>query len=152
MIQQILDYDFLDAGEITSEIVHGHPVPIFTLTEDFNTGENSKLHGCVYLWVLKNDKGVQGICYVGKAGKTLKARCMQHRGGARQSSSGSNKGRRNANKIHAHLQDNKNGSIQIYARCSPHGLILDEQVNLCEIEEKAMIEKCKKVFELWNKL
>ena len=152
MIQKVLNYDFLYAGEITSKNVHRQPVPIFTLTEDFDTGKYSKLPGWVYLWVLKDNKGKQSVCYVGKAGKTIKDRCNQHRNGARQSPSGSNKGRSNAKNIGDHLEKHKNNSIQIYARRSPDGSILDERVNLCEIEEKAMIEKCKKSFDLWNKL
>ena len=46
------------------------------------------------------------------------------------------------------LEKHKN-SIQIYAHTN--GLFW-MHVNLCEIEEKAMIEKCKKSFDLWNKL
>ena len=144
-------YKFELAGEILIEERHYGPSPIFTLFDEYKTGNFSKFEGWVYLWIHIVDNNSSNICYVGKAGGTIRSRCTQHVGGARTGSSGSKKGRENAQRIQDCLADG--GRVELYVRKSEYVDLLGEaNICLCETEEKAMIEKFKRLgAQLWNK-
>ena len=139
------------SGEILIEEKYFGPSPKFSLFDDYKTGKKSKFKGWVYLWVHIVNNNYSNICYVGKAGGVIKDRCNQHIGGARPGSSGSQKGRKNAQRIKDCLEDG--GRMEIYVRKSDDLELLGEaNICLCESEEKAMIQKLKRLgAELWNK-
>ena len=74
--------------------------------------------------------------YVGKAGKTIRERCRQHKGGF---NGGSKTGIANAEKIIAEIS--KGNTIAIYLRHSEQKTLFEVEVSLCEAEEKALIKK-----------
>lgn len=119
----------------------------------FQDGEhkNHKHEGWVYVWV-KVDAlgGLFDVCYVGKAGKTLRARCNQHTRGL---NGGSKRGLAHAVRIVEWLMASPTNEIHVYARQSAKQKVLDEaKVSMCEAEERAMIQKLRKQgAELWNK-
>ena len=85
------------------------------------------------------------IVYVGKAGKTIKARCSQHRRGFK---GGSKTCSKHSNNIVRGIQEGK--SYCVYARHSERDLVLEEKgIPMCTVEEIALIQK----FEPdWNKI
>jgi hypothetical protein len=89
------------------------------------------------------------VCYVGKAGRTLWARCNQHVGGFH---GGSTTGISRKNMISEYLKGGVDRKITLYARKSPDQTILGEHnVSMCEVEERAMISKLRRRHaDLWN--
>lgn len=149
----ISDYNFTLVGGITLQTKNSknddYWAPNFEL---YSNEQSTKEHGWVYLWCLSSASGSVQVCYVGKAGKTLKERCDGHVGGARPPPSGSITGKRNVDKMKKFLDDNSRNTINIYARKSDCGNVLGEIMCLCSIEEEAVINKCRRLgFNLWNK-
>lgn len=121
----------------------------FEINNDFSKQEAASSFGWVYLWIKVNDAENFDICYVGKAGKTIRNRLTQHEGGF---NGGSKKGLKNAQMIRDFLENNKDGKIQVFARKSADNVVLGEdRVSMCEAEERAIIQKCRnQKFQLWN--
>jgi hypothetical protein len=139
---------FRYAGEILRN--HDDGGISFNLQENYiGQGTLASAHGWVYLWIKVNTGGRFDICYVGKAGRTLMDRCKQHEGGFR---GGSTRGVALANLISEYLKSNVHMGIHVYARKSLNQTILDEKdVSTCEIEERAMIQKLRRLGAiLWN--
>ena len=83
---------FRKVGQITLKESTTHPR--FVLDGEFNgRGAQDHAHGWVYLWIAIDRQSSFNVRYVGKAGKSLKARCTQHEGGFK---GGSTKGVRHA--------------------------------------------------------
>jgi len=142
-------YKFELAGAIYIEEKSYGPSPLFELFDEFEGGAASKLNGWVYLWVYIINNHYYDICYVGKAGKTIKNRCIQHMNGARLGPSGSNKGRLNAVRMRDCMLNG--GRIELYVRKAGEVEILGENICIASSEEEAMIQKCiKKGAHLWN--
>lgn len=122
---------------------------------DYSDPENWSDHknwtgiGYVYIWAEEYRSNVT-VVYVGKAGKTMKARCSQHLGGFKD---GSKKGIKHSKDILTGISDHKTYSL--YARLSDKKTIVDEEkISMCDVEEKAFITKLKKLQgpkSLWNK-
>lgn len=126
-LKLIKDYNFEEAGEIHCQDDR--------FSFDLKT-ENHE-HGFVYMWV-EVSKQIFTVVYVGKAGKTLRARCSQHRGGFR---SGSNTGLRNARLVQQGISNGKR--YLIYARKSkPLPFLLCGEDNIPSecVEELAFIQ------------
>ena len=101
-------------------------------------------YGYVYVWVEKDKLGIS-IVYVGKAGKTMRARCNQHESGFR---GGSKKGKTHSNRIVAGILAGKRYSV--YARKSASQTLLGvPDVSLGCIEELAFI---RKLSPPWNSI
>jgi len=105
------------------------------------------LEGNVYLWVVEIDELPKQVLYIGKAGKTIAKRCSQHIGGFR---GGSKKGIKNSVELLKLL--NEGTQIGIYGRHSDKILIFEQEVSLCEAEEKALIIRYKGKYKLYNKI
>ena len=100
--------------------------------------------GYIYLWSEEDGDSVT-VVYVGKAGKTMKDRCIQHLGGFK---GGSKKGEYLSDKIVAGCKKGK--CYRICARLSDKKTIVDEEeISMCDVEEKAFI---KKLDPSWNKM
>lgn len=127
-------YDFFEAGEI---VLDNDRIQ-FTYLGD-NLGK-----GFVYIWV-EQFGSTFTVVYVGKAGKTLRARFGQHKGGF---NGGSVTGIKNYNLIKDGLSKGKR--YIIFARKSPLIEVLGEQVQSESIEEIALISKLKS--NLWNRI
>jgi hypothetical protein len=140
--------DFRPAGRIHLLQAQG-PVKFNLLAEYVGRGQHADGHGWVYLWVKVNGSALFDVCYVGKAGKTLKARCAQHVGGF---NGGSGKGIENSSRLREFLSASQDHQMHVLARKSPEAAILDEQgVSMCEVEERAMIKKLRRLgAALWN--
>jgi hypothetical protein len=111
----------------------------FELNEKWKSPE---LVGLVYLWVVVNKNSIVGICYVGKAGKTLRKRCREHEQGFRgPACNGSNSGLEKRNRICEFLDQGL--EVQVYARASKTGVFFGQEVSLCASEENAAIEACR---------
>lgn len=95
-------------------------------------------NGYVYLWI-KTDKDNSQIVYVGKAGKTLKARFTQHLAGFHGSSkTGMRHSKNLVNEI------NTGACFEIFARKSSSiNLFGVEDVCMQSVEEEALIAKYK---------
>lgn len=125
------EYNFAKAGEICCS----NGQVRFVLSGQ-HTGD-----GFVYMWVELFDQQFH-IVYVGMAGKTLKARCRDHKRGFTNSSTGK-----------AHFIRFKAGfeaekKYEIYARKPELGEILGEsQIPMLCVEELAFIKKFQ---PLWN--
>lgn len=149
------DYDFICVGAITTfnttprraKNPAPYSAPKFNLFPEFKDDRRA----WVYLWVLKSRSGLEQVCYVGMAGGTLKKRFQEHTNGARPYPSGSVTGRNNVKKMDVFIGESSGNSISIYARKSKWGKVLGEKICLNSVEELAVIDKCKRYFELWNK-
>ena len=107
----------------------------------FNNIVNYKTHGHVYLWVEKKENDYV-IVYVGKAGKTINARCQQHSTGFKKSTTG----KKHAARLIKGF--NSGYSYELYARKSKSESICDEhQIPMECVEEIAFI---KKFSPAWN--
>lgn len=140
--------EFQEAGSI--ELPAGASVPGFRLNDSFGSGGRmARDEGWVYLWAQYQGDQLVDVCYVGKAGKTLRARCDQHVGGFKGSSK---KGESNGHGVRAFLSLSPGHRIRLFARKSPVARILDEDdVSLCEAEERAVIAKMRRLgASLWN--
>ena len=140
-------YNFLLAGNL--ELPDGGGLPKFDLNSAWvRKGHYAKVTGLVYLWVKYNDAGVVDIAYVGKAGKTLKGRCTQHRGGF--SGANGKTGENNATRI-THWLSVPGNRLMLWARPSPTQLINDESVCMVSVDEESFIQKFRNAgCELWN--
>jgi hypothetical protein len=128
------EYSFIGSGEI------------FCPNDRFNFKllSASDEHGFVYLWVEVSEH-FHTVVYVGKAGKTLKARCDQHIVGFH---GGSNAGLKNARLLRKGID--KGNRYFLYARKSPLVTLCGEDNIPCEcVEELAFIKKFKPT--LWNR-
>jgi hypothetical protein len=151
-IKRILqDHEFQPAGVISCRIRDNLPVPVFELSEEYRHSALFSSQELVYLWVHTVNRQYKNIVYVGQTKKTLSQRCNQHRNGASQAPSGSNRGRANAQKI---FDLTRGGAIKIYVRSSSKASILGERyISLCEAEERALIQKCQRYgASLWNSI
>jgi hypothetical protein len=107
----------------------------YALTNDMS-GE-----GFVYLWV-ERQALVYRIVYVGMAGKSLRARCEQHLGGFRQSTTG----KAHAKRVEAGFSTGC--EFLLYARRCGTGNVLDEaDIPMTTVEELAFIRKFRPA---WN--
>ena len=127
-------FSFFEAGEIV--FLDGKV--------DFIISTDNSETGFVYIWIEQFESSFT-IVYVGKAGKTLRARFGQHKGGF---NGGSVTGKKNADLINKGLSKKKR--YLIFARKSPSIEILGEQVPSESIEEIALIKKLKS--NLWNRI
>lgn len=148
-MQEIVDaLGFKKVGQITLE--ESTSQPCFVLDGEFNgRGAQRNAHGWVYLWIAIDRQSSFNVRYVGKAGKSLKARCTQHEGGFK---GGSAKGVKNAESLREFLTKGDDRQVLVFARKSPEATILDEPlVSLCEAEERAMLMKMRRLgAKLWN--
>ncbi len=128
------EYSFIKAGEIC----------LFNDRFSFKQQSESNEHGFVYLWV-EVTKHAHTVVYVGKAGKTLKARCNQHLGGFH---GGSGAGLKNAALLRIGMD--RGCRYFLYARKSSLVTVCGEAniPNEC-VEELAFIKKFKST--LWNR-
>ncbi len=116
-------------------------IKLFDLLETFE--------GNVSLWVTEIDEKPSQIIYIGKAGKTLLIRCVQHMNGFVRGRS--KKGFENGIALLSLLKENI--KIAVYARRSQRMEILGmEDISLCEAEENAMLRRYRKSPQLLNKL
>jgi len=104
--------------------------------------EPSSIGGYVYLWVETSSNKVS-IKYVGKAGKTMRARCTQHQNGFKHSKTG----QKHSSNILAGINANK--TYHVYYRESSVRKLLGEKVPMCSVEELAFITKLN---PCWNKI
>lgn len=143
----INQYYFMPAGYL--ELPDGGGLPKFDLNAAWvRKGNYAKVTGLVYLWVKYNDAGIVDIAYVGKAGKTLKGRCTQHRGGF--SGANGKTGQNNATRITDWLSVPGN-RLMLWARPSATQLINDESVCMVSVDEESFIQKFRNAgCELWN--
>lgn len=128
------DFNFFEVGEIV--FLDGK--------YDFIIRTDNREKGFVYIWVEQFESSYS-IVYVGKAGKTLRARFGQHKSGF---NGGSVTGKKNAVFIDKGLSEKKR--YIIYARKSPSIEILGEHVPSESIEEIALIKKLN--LNLWNRI
>jgi hypothetical protein len=139
--KDIDDFSFTKKGDIT--ITGELKRPVFNI---YNPSE--KLEGIVYMWVEEIDDTPTRILYIGKAGKTLFKRCGEHLGGFK---GGSKTGIRNATELLKILSAGT--KVGIYSRHSETKTILgQENISLCSAEEKALINRYKGIFQLFNKI
>jgi hypothetical protein len=139
---------FRQVGQITLKESTTHPR--FELDDELNgRGGQDHAHGWVYLWIAIDRQSSFNVRYVGKAGKSLKARCTQHEGGFK---GGSTKGVRHAERLKQYLSEGEDRQVLVFARKSPDVMVLDEPlVSLCEAEERAMLMKLRRLgATLWN--
>jgi hypothetical protein len=127
-------FNFFEVGEIV--ILDGK--------FDFIISTDNREKGFVYIWV-ERFESTFSIVYVGKAGKTLRARFGQHKGGF---NGGSVTGKKNAVLINKGLSE-KNRYL-VFARKSPLIEILGEHIPSESIEEIALIKKLHT--NLWNRI
>ena len=127
-------FSFFEVGEIV--ILDGK--------FDFIISTDNREKGFVYIWV-ERFESTFSIVYVGKAGKTLRARFGQHKGGF---NGGSVTGKKNAVLINKGLSE-KNRYL-VFARKSPLIEILGEHIPSESIEEIALIKKLHT--NLWNRI
>lgn len=93
-------------------------------------------HGWVYLWLEVSDSATS-VVYVGKAGKTLGARCEQHRGGFK---GGSATGTQHARRLCTGIDAGKR--YELWARKSEIITLFGEAgISMSEAEERAFIQK-----------
>jgi hypothetical protein len=98
--------------------------------------------GWVYLWVAERGDTVE-ICYVGKAGHSLKKRFDQHAGGFKHSTTG----RQHAQKLTELLE--RGQPVTVYARHSDYEKRFDQTVSMCCVDELALIARFNPP---WNKI
>ncbi len=148
MQKLLTNFQFTKAGDLVLRKIDMQP--IFEFDNNFLKGDTAKDEGWVYLWIAFTGNDLTDVFYVGKAGKTLKARCNQHVGGFR---GGSTKGQENSKNIRNFLEADKTNRLELHARKSAVDTILQEtQISLCEAEEIAMIKKLRGLgYGLWNK-
>ena len=128
------EHSFIEAGEICC------PNDRF----EFKLAATSDEHGLVYIWVEVSEHS-HTVVYVGKAGRTLRARCNQHLGGFH---GGSKAGQENARFLRQGID--KGNRYLLYARKSPLVTLFGEDNIPYEcVEELAFIKKFKPT--LWNR-
>jgi hypothetical protein len=146
--EQVAAEGFHKAGTIERNTDSGKL--LFNLSGEFEgMGTNANTSGWVYLWVKVNGDHFD-ICYVGKAGRTLRCRCAQHVGGF---NGGSVTGRKHARRIRDFLNIDKGNKMHVFARESDRKNIFNvENISMCDVEEIAMIMKLERLgVKLWNK-
>lgn len=126
------DYSFSKAGDI--EIIDNLP--------KFTNIVTSSNYGHVYLWV-EQHTDERAIVYVGKAGKTIQERCIQHASGFKHSSTG----KKHAARFRSGYREKK--SYCLYVRKSMEATVQGESnIPMESVEELAFI---KKFTPRWNK-
>ncbi len=139
--EDIITFGFHRKGTIA--IVANKKHPTFVIDDPLEKHE-----GIVYLWVTEINSIADKVLYVGKAGKTLLKRCGEHLGGFK---GGSKKGIKNANELLDLLTAGT--QIAIYARESEKATILgQENISLCDAEEKSPINRYMNKYPLFNRL
>jgi hypothetical protein len=140
-------YGFQPVGSIELDPESG--VPKFVLNpEHRGRGSEAKKHGWVYAWVRVSQEQIQDICYIGKAGQTLRKRFREHTGGFR-GTSGSKKGLNNCSRLQQCIQSGSR--IVVYARHSAMITVNDEQLSAFGIDEESFIIKFRHLgCDLWN--
>lgn len=122
----MVQFGFEKAGSI---VVDGQHRLAFALDDQ------SSEHGFVYLWV-EATRQDRRVVYVGKAGKTLRARCRQHEGGFRGRGG---PGAAHARRLFAGLSEQKH--YEIWARKSGVVSLFDvSALSMACVEELAFIE------------
>jgi len=107
----------------------------------FNLKSRSDEVGLVYLWI-EVSESTSSVVYVGKAGRTLRMRCMQHKAGFRHSTTG----RAHAKRIRSGIAEGKH--YELYARKSAMSAIFEESdIPMEGVEELAFIRKFR---PSWN--
>lgn len=133
--------ELIDLGfEPTRQIVNSNTDP--TLPEFGPIHQNPGTDPCVYIWASCADETITGttkfnIIYVGKAGKGIEIRCVQHANGFRNSPTG----RKNAEALKKILGDNNNPRfIHVFRRKSKTHIIAGINVSLYASEEDAFCQ------------
>ncbi|TDF39303.1 hypothetical protein EYS14_07200 [Alteromonadaceae bacterium M269] len=121
--------------EITEIKLHGDRF-------DYRPLNDSKGHGFVYLWIEELNDSYE-VVYVGKAGKTMKSRLSQHKGGFHGRKG---IGLKNAEKLKEGIGLGKR--YFVYARESPTRKIHGIGVPFESLEELAFMQIFKG--KLWN--
>ena len=108
-------------------------------------GQESKELGHVYFWI-EREGDLLRVAYVGKAGKTMKARCNQQLGGF----SGASKSKAGLR----HAENLKNGhkkgfAYHVFSRKSNVMEVFGEWISIHSAEEEALI---KKFSPPWNRI
>jgi hypothetical protein len=150
IVEAIAKYNFNPAGDVTVPAGSDHPK--FSLTEDWvRKGPNAKKTGLVYIWVKTVDGTIVDVAYVGKAGRTLKGRLSQHKGGFTDKTRVRKSKQSNSDKFQSWLGASPANGIKIYARHSPVQSVCDELVSMFSVEEEAFIQKFHNMgCNLWN--
>lgn len=150
IVDAITKYNFNPAGDIV--IPEGEKHPKFVLNDSWvRKGENAKKTGLVYIWAKTVNGAITDIAYVGKAGRTLKGRLSQHKGGFTDKTRVRKTKQSNSDKFQAWLGANPSNGLRIYARHSPIQSVCDEQVSMFSVEEEAFIQKFHNMgCKLWN--
>jgi len=150
IVDAITKYDFNPAGEIV--VVEDSQHPKFILNDDWvRKGTNAKKTGLVYIWVKTVNSAIVDVTYVGKAGRTLKGRLSQHKGGFTDKTRIRKTKKSNRDKFCEWLSANTANGLKIYARHSPVQSVCDEMVSMFSVEEEAFIQKFHNMgCKLWN--
>lgn len=140
LIRQLKDFGFKKTGQI--KLNSNKTFPEFILND-----KKDKSTGIVYMWVI-NDKSIK---YIGKAGKTLKARNNQHESGFRKSKGKSEtaKGITNGQAL-LEILKRRGNKISIYSKKSVKKIFHGQKVSLCDAEEQALIKHFKPDHQLLN--
>lgn len=140
-------YGFHTVGTIELDSASG--LPRFVLDPDYRgRGAHTKKHGWVYAWVRESGGQIQDVCYIGKAGQTLRKRFREHTGGFRGTSK-SKKGLNNCSRLQRCIQSGSR--IVLYARHSVMITVNDEQLSAYGIDEESFIIKFRRLgCDLWN--
>jgi hypothetical protein len=137
-VKNIEKYKFSKIGYWKSA---GDEIELQRIKFEKEKGFGDEHRGYFYIWLAEKNNQHE-LLYVGKAGGSLGKRCAQHVGGF----SRSNTGRAHAERIRG-LFDTGYG-VSIYARESPKGEILEQEISMCAAEEVALITKFNPP---WNK-
>jgi hypothetical protein len=114
------------------DLTHTHTLVLGSDNLSFaHLGASSKI-ASVYIWVAWKPDGQYQVLYVGKAGKGVHLRCIQHTAGFVNSGTG----RRNAEELRRYLNDGY--EIRVYARESSAMHIFGHEVSLYAAEEDAL--------------
>jgi hypothetical protein len=134
-------FRFIKKGNIVIKKNQTHPIfELFSRTEE--------AEGNVYMWIVETKGKPSQVLYIGKAGTTISLRVLQHTSGFKGTSR-SKIGESNAAKLVSLLK--KKAKISLYVRHSQRMKILDQKnISLCDVEEKALIERYKDYFPLFN--
>jgi len=148
MEQELQALGFSQAGQI---VINDVDKLVFSLRPEFiGAGIEARRCGWVYLWVRVHlGNGTFEVVYVGKAGNSLRNRCLQHESGFVNHPTG----RRHADRIRQFLGTAAdNHRMQLFARKALDVELLGESgISMCEAEERAMIAKClRRNIQLWN--
>lgn len=114
------------------EFFHSHDIVLQSGNIVFKKLRQGKELPSIYTWVACSPGGEYTTLYVGKAGKGINIRCVQHASGFITSSTG----KKNASELMNYLQLGFN--IRVYARHSDVYKIFGKNVSLYSAEENAL--------------